>query len=933
MTKDQAYRKLGERVEQFKAQIEYYKKSTFNETQTRSDFINPFFQALGWDMNNSRGLLESQREVIQEDRIRNIETTLAPDYSFWSESKRLFFVEAKKPYVSILDNPAPAYQVRRYGWTAQLPISIVTDFEEFGVYDCTLKPSLQDSAKIARLQYLRYDTYLDQFDYLWDTFAKENVIRGSLERLASSNFRRGISTVDEEFLRSLEGWRNYLAIDVVRCNQDLSEEQINYAVQQTLDRIIFLRISEDRYVEPYGNLRQVISHGNYYQRLLRQFKEANDKYNSGLFDFRKDNLTPKLAVSNHIIEDIINDLYNSPYAFQVMPVEILGSVYERFLGKQIKIDTKRAVSIVEKPEVYKAGGVYYTPQYIVNFITSYSISKLLNGKTPKQVSQLKFADMACGSGSFLLGVYQILLDWHLQYYLSDATKAKKDKALTVDGRLATALKKNILLSNIYGVDIDAQAVEVTKLSLLLKCLEGETEASINQQLNLYHERILPTLDENIKNGNSLIDFDFNDATIDFNPLQDKKIKPFNWKAAFPAVFEQGGFDCILGNPPYGAELTSEERKYLARKYPYGSTDTAALFMIRSQELLKGSGITGFIVPKAFTFSSSWEGIRARLMEDVVLVADCSKVWPRVKLEMSIYIHENGSRKNSFESYVREDKVFKHLGLIEKELCKNFGFILNGVDLSEVRIGLKIKANGISLNSLVTNQRGAMIQNCISKNGNLQVLGGKQINRFSITEEARGFISSELIKDLKAFIKPNSILVQNIVAHVQNPKPRVVITATMLKEVEQEKKYVILDTINQLENISTLDIRYLLGVLNSNAVSWYAYRFIFANAIRTMHFDATTTEKVMFPALNLNDTTHKAIYEEIISLTGLRMKLGLVNKLTLTPAQMEQFKARTQFIENKINYLVYQLFGLNEFEVKTIECQINSHSSTIGSLAA
>jgi hypothetical protein len=257
ITKESACQKISELVERFVEQYTSYKKSEYNETLTRRDFIDPFFKALGWDMDNEQGNAEAYREVIHEDRLKIGTATKAPDYSFrLSGGKRLFFVEAKKPGVSVKDEIQPAYQARRYGWSAKLAISIITDFEEFSVYDCTVKPDPSDKASVARIRYLTYKDYISQFDFIWDTFSKERVLKGSFDRFVQSDTqKKGTATVDKEFLQSLDRWRTYLATSISWNNKELDEDEINFAVQQTIDRIIFLRIAEDRSVEPYGNLK------------------------------------------------------------------------------------------------------------------------------------------------------------------------------------------------------------------------------------------------------------------------------------------------------------------------------------------------------------------------------------------------------------------------------------------------------------------------------------------------------------------------------------------------------------------------------------------------------------------------------------------------------------------------------------------------------
>ncbi|MFA4864949.1 MAG: N-6 DNA methylase, partial [Bacteroidales bacterium] len=602
ISKDAAFKKISDLVTRFEEQYDFYKNSDYNETLTRRDFIDPFFKSLGWDIDNENGYAESYREVIHEDKLKVGGATKAPDYSFrLVGGKRLFFVEAKKPSVQVKDEIYPAYQVRRYGWSAKMPISIITDFEEFAVYDCTKKPTPTDKASVARITYLTFRDYLKEFDFIWETFSKEHVLKGSFDKFVQSDtHKKGTATVDKEFLQSLDNWRTYLATSISWNNKGLDEDEINFAVQQTIDRIIFLRIAEDRSVEPYGNLKNALKQGEYYQNLFSIFREADEKYNSGLFDFKKDKISQALKIDNKIIKTIINELYypECPYEFSVLSVEILGSAYEQFLGKVIRITPAHHAKIEEKSEVRKAGGVYYTPQYIVDYIVKNTVGKLTEGKTPNEISSLKIVDPACGSGSFLIGAYQYLLDWHKNYYTGDGkvSKGNKGNPLTPDGNLTTSEKKRILLNNIYGVDIDVNAVEVTKLSLLLKCLEGETEASISTQFRLFNERVLPTLDENIKSGNSLIDTDF--YAGEFELGFEKKIKPFNWQKAFPEVFKQGGFDIVIGNPPYGALFSENEFIYFKNRYQTAvwRGESYLMFIEQGLRLLQPDGLLGFIIP-------------------------------------------------------------------------------------------------------------------------------------------------------------------------------------------------------------------------------------------------------------------------------------------------------------------------------------------------
>jgi Eco57I restriction-modification methylase/Type I restriction enzyme R protein N terminus (HSDR_N) len=619
-------------AETFDYNLETYKKGSYNETQVRREFIDPFFQELGWDITNKQGYAEAYKDVIHEDAIKVGGVTKAPDYCFRIGGARKFFLEAKKPAVNIREDIHPAYQLRRYGWSAKLPLSILTDFEEFSVYDCRVKPAKTDKAPHSRILYLKYTDYIDKWDEIANIFSREAILRGSFDKYVESNKKKkGTAEVDTSFLQEIERWRELLARNISLRNPDLTQRELNFGIQRTIDRIIFLRICEDRGIEDYGRLMALQNGENVYKRLFQLFRKADDKYNSGLFHFKKeinrdnfDNLTPNLAIDDKTLKDIFKNLYypDSPYEFSVLPADILGRVYEKFLGKIIRLTPKHQAKIEEKPEVRKAGGVYYTPTYIVDYIVKQTVGKLVEGKKPGPrgaVSKFKILDPACGSGSFLIGAYQYLLDWHRNQYMNDGpekwAKGKTPqlyKSHKGEWRLTTDERKRILLNNIFGVDIDHQAVEVTKLSLLLKVLEGEDEQSIGRQMTLFQERVLPDLSNNIKCGNSLIGPDFyeNQQISLFDEEEMYRVNAFDWDAEFPVIMKNGGFDVVIGNPPY--DVMEKQRgkaswphtvlaDYVKIKSQYqsalgGKLNLFRFFLIRSSLLIRNKGVLGMIVP-------------------------------------------------------------------------------------------------------------------------------------------------------------------------------------------------------------------------------------------------------------------------------------------------------------------------------------------------
>lgn len=617
--------------ETFAEHRQHFRSGNYNEFQLRKQFLDPLFEALGWDMANSQGLAPQYRDVIHEDAIKIGPHVKAPDYAFTLHGQRKFFLEAKKPSVNIKGDVGPAYQLRRYAWSAKLPLSILSDFEEFAIYDTRIKPAPGDPSSKARVFYCTCDQYADKWDEIAAIFSRDAILKGSFDKYADSAKRKkGTAEVDTAFLEEIERWRDLLARNFALRNPTLNVRDLNFAVQKTIDRLVFLRICEDRGTEDYGRLRTVANGSQTYPRLLELFRAADARYNSGLFHFSKekgqaeepDTLTPNLALDDKTLKDIIAHLYypDSPYEFSVLPADILGSVYERFLGKTIRLTDGHQAKIEEKPEVRKAGGVYYTPSYIVDYIVQNTLGKLLTPETENPIplpeaAKLKVVDPACGSGSFLIVAYQYLLDWHRDRYAENPDKWSKGKTATLyqakggEWRLTTAEKKRILLNNIHGVDIDAAAVEVTKLSLLLKVLEGETVEIAQRDFLKERERILPDLANNIKCGNSLIGPDFYDQP-EMDLLDDEaryRINVFDWKTAFPVVFKQGGFDAVIGNPPYvriqamkeWAPIEVEIYKKTYRSAASGNYDLYVVFVEKALQLLSARGRSGFILPHKF----------------------------------------------------------------------------------------------------------------------------------------------------------------------------------------------------------------------------------------------------------------------------------------------------------------------------------------------
>ncbi|MCZ2458188.1 MAG: N-6 DNA methylase [Chitinophagales bacterium] len=855
---------------------------------------------------------------MHEESIRIDGFRKAPDYSFrLSGGKNLFFVEAKKPSVLIKDEITPAYQVRRYGWSAKLPVSIITDFEEFAVYDCAIKPLLSDKASNARIKYLTYENYLPEFDFIWNTFSKEKVLKGSFDKFVQGDKnKRGTTTVDHEFLQSLDNWRTFLALSIAANNPKLNEDELNFVVQQTIDRIIFLRIAEDRNVEQYGNLQDVIKHGDYYQNLLRQFHIADQKYNSGLFDFKKDKISDTISIDDKTIRKIINDLYYpaSPYEFSVLSVEILGSAYEQFLGKTITLAKAGKASIQEKPEVRKAGGVYYTPQYIVEYIVKNTVGKLIENKTPKQINKIRIVDPACGSGSFLIGAYQALLNYHKDYYnkYGKPSKGGKENPLRPDGDLTTAEKKRILINNIYGVDIDANAVEVTKLSLLLKCMEGETDASIATQMKLFHDRVLPTLDNNIKNGNSLIDVDFYSAELDFG--EEKKIKPFSWEKKFPEVFKQGGFNCVIGNPPY-LKLTINNTNINILNYykknfaSYSGGSSKNLFQLFLERVIHlKPQIFSFIVPEALLTTESNGEIREILTKEYgvnALVIFDHFVFQQATIGTTIFVAERSGK--------RKTKVIKMNSLGNYSLLQELKLIVSkkpwniSLDNETKELFLKISSKAILMKDLVNMSKGMVVKNrkeILEGNRtqkNLPFLLGNCMNRYQLHyDKYANYDKLEIIGGTRDFSK-------------QTATPRLLIrrTGSILCATYSDQKELIESTLYILTS-NRINLKFLLGVINSRLLTYYLSKKLVTN---TQGFPQVLMGQLEQLPVTKADKRHET---EIIKLVDQLLQLNEEKQKTKLQSKIDQLQSRIDYCEQRINEIVYRLYGLTKSEIRIVE---------------
>lgn len=952
-----------ELVEKFDRNIDEYKNPRYNETLIRVEFVNPFFKALGWDVDNEKGHALAYRDVIHEDEVKVGGATKAPDYSFRIGGTRKFFVETKKPSVNLKTDPAPAFQLRRYAYSARLPISILTDFEEFIVYNCRTKPSITDKPSTDRILCISFRDYAEKWDEISSVFERESILRGSFDRyVKDTKGKRGTAEIDRDFLADLDRWRLALAQNFALRNPSLTVRELNFAVQMTIDRLIFLRMCEDRGIETYGQLEALVNGAGIYPRLVEIYRKADDRYNSGLFHFTRqrgdasspDVLTPGLKLDDRVVKDIIRNLYypKCPYEFSLLPVEVLGNAYEQFLGKTIRLTAGHQAKIEEKPEVRKAGGVYYTPEYIVAYIVKNTVGRLLEGKTPKEAAAIRILDPACGSGSFLLGAYRYLLDWHLGWYKDEmertgtlptvpppkgTRKRKGDPGAIFQGQggdwlLTTAEKKRILLNNIYGVDIDQQAVEVTKLSLLLRVLEDENQDTLNKQLTLWRERALPDLGGNIKCGNSLIGPDFFDGQMFTDEEEVRRVNPFDWQAEFPEIMKAGGFDAVIGNPPYiqlaMADYYNESvSSYFGQKYSssMGRLNTFGLFIERVLDsALAKRGFFSFIVPNTLLTQEYYQALRKQILK-CQLIGITNYKYPVFKdavVETIVFVICNfNPNEHEVEIIDFDNKVMTSTShKINQEIflsTYNNAFVVTA-DKKSFDFKERLDNKGVPLRILTNLNQAIALKHDRSKSlfteakaeNYKPVIDGRNINRYELVWNGQYLAYN--VRNIHS-CKRTDIFETNEKLFFRRVGDRLIATY-------DNKQFYALNTLVVITPKEQVDfsLKYLLGLINSNALNFYYVNYLKSTKKVFSEIQARQLAQLPIRTIDFDDPADKARHDRMVNLVEQMLALHKELPAATTDHEQTLIRRRIDATDRQIDALVYELYGLTPEEIAVVE---------------
>jgi len=1002
---------LNRLVEAFGKRLAELKGADYNEAKLRDDFLNPFFRALGWDMENRAGLIQKDREVEIESPTQIGGGRKRADYLFRAQGRDRFVCEAKKPADEL--NARHAFQAKRYAWNKGVWVALLTSFETLKIFIVGGKPHL-DEPQVGEWKTWHFRQYPLIGREVWDLLSREKAADGAVDRLIESLPKQPAGkgkarqpwlikpdrnrSLDHDFLEFLDGARRELASALIRQNDRaelLEHNQLNEAVQHILDRILFLRICEDRDIDTGTRLQSITETwrkhtGNedagrrahqqplemreeapaffgagdirapkesLWRAVVRHFRALDRRpashvpfFNGTLF---KPHFSETLRVSDEWLAGFISELSDdeTPYLFNVISVEILGSVYERFLGKVVRPQGV-GVTIEEKPEVRKAGGVYYTPRYIVDYIVEQTVGKLLKGKEPDETLHLRLLDPACGSGSFLIRAFERVCE-HWQRHLTaqrppkeqtekQAAWRKKHRQLcwveetTGDIHLTVDLKRKILTQNIFGVDLDGSAVEVTQLSLYLKMLENENRTTLQRQRELLAGEtdlaLLPPLQDNIKCGNSLIASDFSMIPEDL-----VRVHAFDWPVQFAPIMKAGGFDAVIGNPPYGADSGEETLDYLRRKFEVAGreADTYALFMEQSIKLARPGGYVSMIVPTGWYSGAKFPALRkftacktdptvfVNLPYDVfadawvdttVFAAKKRKAqtgWPRIEQHLvALKFFPKRHKIQTASEFDRDVQTTEFANWF----AAGGDIFLTYADSSTTALMQRIEKTGVPFSTYADIQRGVTPFNLSNKpthKSSLPAFDGT-VRRYVLENGPECYVRFD---DTLAEPKP--------VRYFKGP--RLLIRELISRQFQIQAVKAVNDFVTNKSMQSALplvggpDVNFLLGCFNSRLLSWYFLQK--SNIAQRDDFPKIVlkeTRSLPFPKIDLKNRADKSRHDKLVLLVEKMLVLMPKLRAAAPEAERATLQNAVAATDQQMDQLVYELYGLTPDEIALVE---------------
>ena len=887
MDKSEAKKIISHLVEKYELKKKSNLISKYTEEETKKDFILPVFKALGWDV-------DDKKEVTAEEH----QSSGRVDYGFYLDSRLKFYLEAKS-LGSNLHKEEFANQAIKYSWNKGATWAILTDFESIKVFNAQdIERSLGDKLFFE----IPYTQYLERFDQLWllskDSF-EQNLLDKEAEKVGKKFQKVAVSTL---LYKDLDNCRQILTHDLAQWNQGLDKDLLDEGVQKLLDRLIFLRVAEDRNIEPPTLIPLIRDwenngrKGRLYESMIQKFRELDPIYNSSLFS---EHPFENWEEYSGATEKVINILYGKngyyEYDFKAMPADVLGTVYENYLGYRLN-KSKKGISIGKDAKKRKEHGIYYTPTFIVDYIVKNTLKPVLDKcYSVGDLKKIKVLDPACGSGSFLIKALETIYNKYLEFGNNGGVFTKLD----------------ILLNNIYGVDLDPQAVEITRLNLLINALDQRMR--------------LPGLEKNIRNGNSLISGTDEELTKYFGKsFRDKK--PFNWEEEFPEVFEQGGFDVVIGNPPWGAEINNEEKIFYKQTFKCGKgiIDTFALFIEKVLNLLKQSGCLGFILPDIILLKD-YPCVRKMILDtcNIMFLKYSGMAFKGVNLDSvtMVVLKENDLKiRNNNIINIDIDDHTKHI--VQNLFVENTDYKFNlYFDPSLINLKNKLDKISIPLGGITEIHEGVHSGNIrdklftdtiTSENSKKLLFKGVELAKYGLMWGGKYVDYNNQIIDKQKGEYANLGRLE----YFDNQKILVRRTGDHILAALDLKKYVVSNNffvvyLTKEKNVFNVELKYILGVLNSKLATWY---FTAIQPRKGRLFAEIKINHLKEIPVNLNCDKTK-----LISLVDKITQLQeTIVPFTLNSEKWKNIKSEIEKIDIKINQEVYKLYGLTDKEIKIVE---------------
>ena len=806
-----------------------------------------------------------------------------------------------------------------------------------------------------------FSQYTDQekFAEIYWLFSREAVAAGSLEKYAETlpkkrgSARRGFpkggdQRVDDAFLEDLDAHRDALAHNFKNHNPALDGETLAEVTQRTLDRLVFIRFLEDKLIEPQNLISKFGERGSAWDDFTAASRRLDGIYNGIIFKKHQRLDSPDFKVDASQFADICKRLSHvgSIYNFNSIPIHILGSIYERFLGKVI-VATGKRTRVEEKPEVRKAGGVFYTPEYIARYIVENTVGKLIEGKTPPQIAEMRFADIACGSGSFLLAMFDLLIRHHTKYYNDNPGKAKKGDTVERDDGLHLSLqkKREVLLNNIYGVDIDAQAVEVAQLSLYLKLLQDETPGSTRQfLLDFEQQALLPSLNKNIVCGNSLIGRDIVVADFFENGDSERKLNPMNFEDAFPRTMKAGGFDAIVGNPPYiftrNEGLSTNEKLYFYKNYHHQSAqlNTFGLFLEKSQGICRKGAALGYITPNNWLTIDSFAPLRRFLLKetsDLTVINILDRVFAAAHVDTAIVLLVKGDptkvtlaemrdTKISFSGVApirtfKPEKYIMQIALVKDKRARNLMARIESVSVPlgeacTVSTGLKVYQTGKGKPPQSDREKGGRVFHASKKLNRTYgpYLDGVDVCRYYLSWSGEWLRYGDWLAEPRRSVPFSGERI--LVRQIPSSPPYLV------HGVFTDQPFY--NDINSMVIFGPKDrisLMYLLALVNSRLISSW-FQKTYDKLQRRIFPQFKVNELAAFPIRRIafDKPADKGRHDKMV----LLVEQMLSAKKQLAGAQSDKdkdfFEKKCAALDRQIDALVYELYGVTAEELKIVE---------------